>query len=134
MIHPSYASRPYKYAWCLSSPGTSQVSPVQGLIKVDAEAGEVVQKWIPESYEYLAEVIFVPRSEKEEDGYLIGYLMNGNEKRTSLAIFDAANVAQGPISKTELKGTFLSHLLHGTFVPGFTPSMDDTVKASFAKN
>lgn len=75
-IHPSYASRDYRYTWCLTSPGKEKVGILQGVAKVDVNLGLVVQKWIPKKDEFLSELVFVPRSEEEEDGYLIGYLMH----------------------------------------------------------
>jgi len=130
MIHPSKVGQSYQYAWCGTTASKDRVQALQGLAKVDVQAAQVVEKWIPEPHQYLSEVVFAARSEKEDDGYLVGYLMDGKEKVTYNVIFDAANVAQGPISKAPLQ-TFLSHALHGTFAPGFTPAFDDKVNASF---
>jgi hypothetical protein len=44
----------------------------------------------------------------EDDGYLVGYLMNGREHQDRSGGICAANVAQGPISR-RCSGLFRTH-------------------------
>jgi all-trans-8'-apo-beta-carotenal 15,15'-oxygenase len=133
VVHPEYVGRPYQYVYCAASASPTTTMHVQGLAKFDVRTGTMLQKWLPEEFQFLSEVAFCKKegSEAEDDGYLVGYLMNGRDTSTELVVFDAANVAQGPISQALLQD-FIPHPLHGTFVPGFVPALTDDVKASFA--
>ena len=125
-IHPDYISRPYSLAYIGCSASATDMSPLQGLLKLNVQTGEALEKWLPaEEHEYLSEFVFVPRGEGEEDGYLLGYKMDAKNKKTSVVLFDAKNLSQGPVVESELD-IFLPHALHGTFVPGFTPKMVNT--------
>jgi all-trans-8'-apo-beta-carotenal 15,15'-oxygenase len=135
VLHPDYVGKPYSYAYCAASASPTATMPVQGLAKIDVRTGTTLQKWLPEEYQFLSEVAFCKKegSEAEDDGYLVGYLMNGRDSSTEVVVFDAANVAQGPISQARLR-EIVPHSLHGTFVPGFVPALTDKVRASFAAN
>jgi carotenoid cleavage dioxygenase len=52
----------------------------------------------------VSEPVFVPRGPKapEGDGYLLATVWRGNEKRSDLAVFDAAALDKGPIATAEL--------------------------------
>jgi carotenoid cleavage dioxygenase-like enzyme len=104
-------------------------TPIQGLVKVDCEAG-TEQSWIGELHEFLGESIFVPRtgaSSAEDDGYLLSTLHNCRDKTTSLAVFDAKDVAKGPISRIALP-VFLPFGLHGSYADGLTFNFDDVIR------
>lgn len=131
IVHPNYVGQPYKFAFCSATASTDTNMPLQGLIKVDVEEGKTVQKWFPpEDHEFLSELAFAPRSDQEDDGYLLGYLLNGRDKSTQLVVFDAKNIEKGPLVASHLK-QFMPHALHGTFVPGFAPVLSPDIKDSF---
>ena len=133
MVHPNYVGKPYRYTYCGASPSDTIMSPIQGICKIDVEAGEIIQKWLPPQPEcFLGELSFVPRtnSDEEDDGYLVGFMLNGKEKLSTLVVFDAKNVAQGPIQECRLE-TFIPHALHGTFVTDFVPSMTEKVQTAY---
>ena len=141
VINPSNVGKPYQYAYLPTSPSDTVMSPQQGLAKVDVQQGRIVQKWVPdEPHWFLNEVSFVPRktshdssnnnNNDEDYGYLVGYLMDGKAKTTSLVLFDAQNIAQGPIQTCLLKN-FVPQQLHGTFVPGLVPEFTEQVAALY---
>lgn len=130
VIHPHSTARPYKSVFMGCNANPSKMGPIQGLCKVDVERGVMVEKWLPKPQEFLSEVVMTPRSDREDDAYLIGYLLDGKAKSTSLVVFDAENISQGPIVQSDL-GILLPHPLHGTFCDGFTPKLTDAVRASF---
>ena len=101
----------YVYASCGSDTGTS--TPVQGVICLDTTAGEE-QAWLGERDEFLGECIFVEKegSKGEGDGYVLTILTNGKKMSSEFLIFDASNVAAGPISRQKLP-SFVPHGLHG---------------------
>ena len=147
MIHPDFVGRPYRYAFvgCSASPGT--MGPVQGLAKVDVEAGRVVEKWLPDHGEYLSEVVVVPRgepgigkskvrAENEDNVYLIGYLIgktSGNKAPSRLVVFDGISISKGPIVTCQLRQP-LPHALHGCFVAGYAPEQTNEVLSSYFAN
>ena len=51
---------------------------------------------------------------QEDDGYLITYAWDGKEQKSSLLIFDAKNIAQGPVSRSAIP-TNVPFGLHGCF-------------------
>lgn len=135
VINPSRISQPYKYAYCATAAGASDMSPLQGIAKIDVETGTLLEKWLPEPDQYITEVAFCPKmgqaSDKEDDGYLVTYLLDSNKKCNEVIVFDAESPGKGPIARAPLQGWCVNHSLHGTFVPGFTPDLSDEVKARF---
>jgi all-trans-8'-apo-beta-carotenal 15,15'-oxygenase len=134
VVHPAKVGQPYRYAYVLGSASSTTVSPVQGLLKIDALAGRCIARWMPSTEdEFLSEVVFIPRSKPddvdtdidEDYGYLLGYLMNGRLRTTSVVVFDAKEIGMGPICNVTLRQPFLSHSLHGIFVPNFAPDVND---------
>ncbi len=62
---------------------------------------------------------------QEDDGYLITYAWDGKEQKSSLLIFDAKNIAQGPISRSAIP-TNVPFGLHGCFAPDLVFDEKDT--------
>jgi carotenoid cleavage dioxygenase len=50
----------------------------------------------------ISEPVFVPRSDTEGDGWLLATAYRGAEDRSDLAVFEALDVAQGPIATAKL--------------------------------
>jgi all-trans-8'-apo-beta-carotenal 15,15'-oxygenase len=144
-IHPKCVSKPYRYTYVLAGINAEHVTPVQGLCKVDVQQGMEIQKWIPKhEYQFLTELVFVPRGSDDDNnnnnnndedyGYLVGYLLNGRERtKSQFVVFDARDITKGPIVQATLK-TGLAHALHGTFVKGYTPSMNEALSSYTAAN
>eukprot|EP00980_Cylindrotheca_fusiformis_P021152 scaffold8128_cov60-Cylindrotheca_fusiformis.AAC.4 len=135
VVNPHKLSRPYKYAYCGTSAAAKGMTPLQGLAKIDVETGRLLEKWLPEPDQYLNEVAFCPKSnsDKEDDGYLVTYILDPKKKTNELVVLDAANPGKGPIARSTLDGWCVNHSLHGVFVPGFVPKLTEEVRASFDK-
>lgn len=135
VVNPSKMSQPYKYAYCATSASATQMGPLQGVAKIDVETGKLLEKWLPEPNQYITELSFCPKagakSDKEDDGYLVTFLLDSDKKSNELIVFEAANPGKGPIARSPLQGWCVNHSLHGTFVPGFAPELTDAVKATF---
>jgi hypothetical protein len=116
------------------------------------------QVWMPAKHEFLGEPCFVRRSptgnaergaspadvsflaaaddskeEEEEvdedDGYIVAMLADGTEgANNSLLVFDASNVAQGPVCKVDV-GTNIPHGLHGCFAEDVRPNPKEVAQA-----
>jgi all-trans-8'-apo-beta-carotenal 15,15'-oxygenase len=139
IINPQVVGKNYKYVYVAASNTSYRNGVVQGLAKVDVNKEKVIQHWKPERHEFLGEVCFVPRGKEnskdmneEDQGYLMGFLFNGEKKSTELVIFDANNVSKGPISRTQLD-YMINFALHGTWIPGFTPKFTPEIEALFAQ-
>ena len=132
-INPAYSTKPYRYAWCATSALDGVTAPLQGLVKVDVTGQEPQQMWLPEAEEFLGEVVFCQREagEAEDDGYLVGISLDGRKKTSSLLIFDAKEIREGPICRLPVP-SFIPHALHGSYVPGLVPDMAE-IEAAWQK-
>merc|ERR1712146_549817 len=111
----------YVYGSCGSD--TAQSTPVQGLLKIDTKTDTEI-KWMGEKHEYLGESIFVARPGRgmegaEDDGYVLSLLFDGKENKSEFVIFDAKDIAKGPISQQQLP-VQVPFGLHGNWVPDLT--------------
>lgn len=96
------------------------VGPMAGVARIDTETGEV-DSWVPGSEEFGAAPLFVPKegSNSEEDGYILNVLLDAAAQKSSMAIFDARNLAQGPISRFDLP-VAMPHGQRAAWAPGMT--------------
>ena len=62
-----------------------------------------------------SEPVFVPRSEKEGDGYLLTVVYRTDENRSDVVILDAQNVSQQPIATIKIPHR-IPFGFHGNFV------------------
>mmetsp|Transcript_18811 Transcript_18811/g.23082 ORF Transcript_18811/g.23082 Transcript_18811/m.23082 type:complete len:666 (+) Transcript_18811:241-2238(+) len=130
-INPAKSCKKHKYVYASVGTITDKASPPQGVVKINTETKES-QTWYPKEYEFCGEPMFAPRkrvisdgqeeeikedSSKEDDGYILSVLFNGVKKESELIVFDASDIAQGPISRVSL-GIAVPHGLHGCFASG----------------
>jgi len=116
---PSVSCQKHRYIYGVSSPKLGVTTPQRSLIKVDTEA-RTQTMWTGEAHEFVGEPIFLPRDNagpEEDDGYVVMVLWNGRERVSHLVVFDARDIAKGPVSRLPLP-TALPHGLHGTWAPG----------------
>eukprot|EP01038_Epipyxis_sp_PR26KG_P011296 gene11296-15154_t len=127
-IHPKFVGRKNRFVYSNAGMDIHKSTPLCGLIKIDIKHHNSTS-WYGNKYETLQEVTFVERNnnsnnlhgqedDNEDNGYLIGYLFNGQLKRSDFVIFDAKNISKGPIYKIEIP-THIPYGLHGTFVSSF---------------
>lgn len=116
-VSPEKSCKQHRYVYAACGSDTSRSSPIQGVVKIDCDEGSET-KWIGERHEFLGESIFVAKegAQEEDDGYLMSFLLNGKSKTTEFVIFDANDVARGPISR-QLLPTKVPFGLHGNWVP-----------------
>jgi len=125
-----------RFVFASAGSDPKQSSPLQGLAKLDLDEGTET-KWFPAPHEFLGEVVFVPKGDvdqqsdqrslpiDEDDGYLITYAWDGKEQKSSLLIFDAKDITQGPVSRSIIP-TNVPFGLHGCFAPGLVCDEKET--------
>lgn len=97
-INQSYCGKPYRYVYsAIPTPGWFLFS---GLLKHDLQGGGSQEVLFGEG-RFGSESPFVPRlgSTSEDDGYLISFITDLNEKRSECVLFDAKHLAAGPICR-----------------------------------
>ncbi|MEL6454676.1 MAG: carotenoid oxygenase family protein, partial [Cyanobacteria bacterium J06623_5] len=109
----------YRYLYMGATHGTVKNAPLQALIKRDLETGEE-QFWSAAPRGYGGEPLFVarPGSSAEDDGWILLWIYNAERDRTELAIFNAQNIADGPVATLKLKH-HIPYGLHGSFTPRY---------------
>ena len=91
--------KPYRYAYCLAMPegGTETFLNETSLIKHDLQAGtKQVHDFGPQRYP--GEFVFIPKAEAvaEDDGWLMGLVIDMDSQTTDLVILDAARFEAAP--------------------------------------
>jgi len=96
----------------------NQVAPPQGIAKFDTTTGKMIS-WMPESFEFCGEPMFVPSTKDgvtaEDEGYIMSVLYNGKLCESELIILSAKDLSlqvRAPL------GIAVPHGLHGCFNPG----------------
>jgi len=92
----------YRHGWFAATtggPGTN----FNAIAHVDLATGRRVACELPEG-DATGEPVFVPRSpgSAEGDGWLVSLIYRGNDDRSDFAVFDAQDVAAGPIATARI--------------------------------
>lgn len=80
------------------------VGPLGGVMRVDAESGDV-QDWVPGPSEFCGVPVFAPRvggSGGEDDGYVLTLVFNGATEISELVVLDARELSKGPLARISL--------------------------------
>lgn len=98
-----YSGRATRHGWCVTT--TDPDGPfgleLAGICHIDTDTG-VEDTWDPGDDIRAGEVAFVPAGDGEGEGYLVTYLWDRSTDRSSLAVFDAQQVADGPVAQVPL--------------------------------
>jgi carotenoid cleavage dioxygenase len=98
MTSAEHGGRPYRYSYnALPMKGFWLL---EGLKKYDLATNNTQTYWMPKGC-YLSEAPFAarPRAKTEDDGYLLTFVTNMNTGKGECAIFDARDIAPGPIAR-----------------------------------
>ncbi len=125
-IDDRFAGKPYRHGWMITydfaKPYNGPPGPFAGVINslthYDHATGEEQSWWCgPDGA--LQEPCFIPRSADapEGDGYLIALVDDHLANYSDLCIFDALDVAKGPICRAKLP-IRLRQGLHGNWASG----------------
>jgi carotenoid cleavage dioxygenase-like enzyme len=95
-------SRPHRYSYSMHL-ATKETLLFDGLVRFDSRTGDK-QRHLFGPGRWGGEAPFAPRdgSTGETDGYLVSFVTDEREQRSEVAIFDAADVAAGPVGRVLL--------------------------------
>jgi len=118
MINSRYLGHKNRYSYnCLMGrPHTLEQPHFAGLVKFDLETGAAVASTPGQDY-WFSEAPFAARhgAQTEDDGYVVGFVYNGAEKRSEVWVHDARNIADGPLARVLLPQR-VPHGFHGCWV------------------
>ena len=151
-VNPVVSTRKHRYIYMNVGALNEQVAPPQGIARYDCDSG-TLQKWVPNSYEFCGEPMYVPRRRRNEeskqngndnnvsngsaigdkdnddDGYILSVLFNGKTETSEMVILEAHDIQKGPVSRISLGGVKVPHGLFGCFVPA--SSSDSAASSSY---
>jgi carotenoid cleavage dioxygenase-like enzyme len=101
MINGGYGGRPYRYTYTMT--GKPGWFLFDGLVKCDLETGRE-QRYAFGDGVYGSETPMAPRigAAAEDDGYLVTFVTDMNADRSECWVFDASDIAPGPIARVRL--------------------------------
>jgi carotenoid cleavage dioxygenase len=109
----------YRHGWIVSGNVAAAGTPRhEGITHYDLATGRNVT-WNDGANDRFGEPIFVPRSEEaaEGDGWLLSVVFRAEEGRSDLAVFEATDLARGPIALAHLSSRVPAGF-HGNWRPG----------------
>ena len=116
MINQQYAGLRHRYSYAATTkPGWFLFN---GLLKHDTETGNEERYLFGEGV-YGSETAMAPRigSTSEDDGYLVTIVSDMNKDISECLVFDARNLAAGPVARVQLPER-VSSGTHATWAPG----------------
>lgn len=93
-VHYRRAGRKHERVWSMTAPNGWFL--FDGLVDYDLKTGARREYKFPDGV-YASESPMAPRSDREDDGYLLTFVTTGE-----CQIFDAANIANGPVARVKL--------------------------------
>ena len=102
-VDPRYETLEHRHAWYAADPGGSKTVRLNSLAHLDLKTGKR-QVYELDGGDATSEPVFVPRSATadEGDGWLTAVFYRAGENRSDLAIFDAQDIAKGPVGIAEM--------------------------------
>jgi carotenoid cleavage dioxygenase len=111
--------RPVRHGWFVTHDRDGPYGGFEfaGLNHLDLRTGRD-DRWEPGEMERANEAFFVPDGDRadEGEGWLLSYLYDRTTDRSSLGIFDAQAVADGPVARVHLPAR-VPYGFHGLWVP-----------------
>jgi all-trans-8'-apo-beta-carotenal 15,15'-oxygenase len=100
VVHPALAGYEYSVGYAsFGSPGTILHS---GLARIDMKVG-LVDGFDFGSTTHIGEPIFVPEGVSEDRGYLLAMGLDGESRKSFIAVMDAGNLSAGPLARVNLR-------------------------------
>jgi carotenoid cleavage dioxygenase len=110
----------YRHGWTVGGNVDARAveQTTNGLVHYDLKTGKS-EAWSAGPDDRFGEPIFVPRHDgaAEGDGWVLSVLYRAEEKTTDLAVFEATDLAKGPIARAHLSSRVPAGF-HGNWRPG----------------
>lgn len=102
-IDRRWTGRKNRHGWCATTttPKSEYGFELNGICHVDLQTG-TEDVWDPGATRRAGEGFFVPAGKGEGEGYVMTYIWDRTTDRSSLAIFDAQAMANGPVAEVQL--------------------------------
>ena len=119
VVNPAMSTQKHRFIYMNIGGLGDEVAPPQGIAKYDCET-KTIDSWMPREYEFCGEPSFARKQQRvsaptnEDDGYILSVLFNGKSEQSELVVFEASNIAGGPVCRIPL-GIGIPHGLHGCF-------------------
>ena len=103
--HPTWHGKPSRYGWS-GTTGTDAGSPdpnayffFHAITRIDFETG-TADTWDAGPRRFVSPVQMVPRpgATREDDGWLLAWVLDAERSRTDIVVLDAANPSRGPLA------------------------------------
>jgi len=111
IVNPNYMGKKHRYIWTQTY---ADNSGNEGFSRFDTET-QKQERWFAPNNHLVSEAIFVPNTNKEQDGWILQLIQDSDIQQSYLAIFDTRNIGSDPIAKVwfdhPIPATF-----HGIFV------------------
>lgn len=110
--------RKVRHGWCTTVDGQGPYGwEFAGLDHVDLQTGKH-DRWEPGDMERAGEAFYVPAGDSapEGEGWALSWLYDRTVDRSSLGVFDAADIAAGPIARVHLP-VRVPYGFHGLWIP-----------------
>lgn len=116
-VNPEKVGRDYQYLFIGAAHNQEGNAPLQALLKLDLY-NQQKQFYSFAPHGYVGEPIFVSQAnaEKEDQGWILMMVYDGNRHRSDLVIFEAENLAKGPVTTIHLQH-HIPYGLHGFWTP-----------------
>lgn len=124
-FHPLRDGREARYCYCSGASRPEGWFPFRSLLKVDLGSGEV-ENWDAGDGCIVSEPTFLPNSpggvnwlgeEKEDDGWLVSIVHDGDASECRLVLLDARRVDEGPVAQLRV-GDLSPWGVHSCWAPG----------------
>jgi carotenoid cleavage dioxygenase len=111
----------YRHGWTVSARDSAsgrEREEGDQLTHYDLKTGKSVD-WRPSRGDRLSEPVFVPRASQaaEGNGWVLSVIFRAAEKRSDLAVFEAIDIAKGPVALAHLSSRVPAGF-HGNWRPG----------------
>jgi all-trans-8'-apo-beta-carotenal 15,15'-oxygenase len=117
-VDPRFIGQPYDQVFALHSAGAAHRPGYDAVMRVNLKSGKV-DRYVYGDELLVEEHVFVPRpaagAPREGAGWLIGTALDFKRQHTLFSVFDAQNLAAGPVVQAQMART-LPLGLHGSFV------------------
>jgi all-trans-8'-apo-beta-carotenal 15,15'-oxygenase len=115
-FHPEHEGRPTPLLFGATRKDVRYSDPFDSLIGLDLrDPGQPEQLWTSAENTFVGEPLFAPDATHEDQGHVLAIVSDGLNAKTTLLIFDARALADGPLASIPLP--LLPIAFHGDWVP-----------------